>query len=144
MPAVSPSNRYFNFGACSFAGTAVLGVTDASFDPGISQKDNAGDNDPGPTMRVVDYTDNTFTLTTNDAMALQTALGGTRGVFILTLLDALNKAAIGGGGKVLTTNALSLLGGTTTAKYRDFATRQLNIWTQWSDPATPPTSVSSL
>ena len=141
---MSASNRYFNFGVCSFASIPILGVTDASYDPGISQKDNAGDADPGPTMRVVDYIDNTFTLTTNDAMALQASLGGTRGVFVLTLLDALNKAATGGGAKVLTTNALSLLGGTTTAKYRDFATRQLNIWTQWLDPATPPTSVTAL
>lgn len=140
---MAATNRYMNFGVFSFAATAVTGVTDFSFDAGISQKDAAGDGDPGPTVRTVDYIDPSFQFTTLDAMALQASLGS-KGVFIATLLDAYNKALTAGGAKVFTTNALSILGGSTSSQYRNYGTRQFNVWLTWSDPATPPYAVTAL
>jgi hypothetical protein len=143
--SLTPTNRYMNFGPFSFGGTALSGVFDFSYDAGISDKQEGADGDPGPTVAVVDWQNPSFSVSTYDAMAIQASLGGTRGTFVATLLDAYNKAGAGGGGKVYTTNALSyIIGANTQARYREFATRQIQVKTVWTDPSTPPVSITTL
>lgn len=133
------TNRYMNFGPFSFAGITLTGVTDFGVQTGISVKKEGSDGDPGPTVMVQDFYDPMFTVTTLNALALQALIGGARGVLIATLLDAYNKALTGGGAKVLTTNSGTLIADApVTARYREYASRQLTFQTVWLDPATPP------
>jgi hypothetical protein len=140
----TPSNRYMNYGPVSLGGVAITGVTAVGLNMGISIKKEGGDADAGPTLVVQDWMDPTFTVKTLDAFAAQAQLGGVRGIFIATILDAYNKAAAGGGAKVITTNSSSLVGDAgMDSQYRDFATESLTIQTQWVDPATPPYSITA-
>jgi hypothetical protein len=143
--ALVATNRYMNFGVFSFNSVVFTGVTDFGIDYGVSDKQEGSDADPGPSVAVVDWQNPSFTVTTLDALALQSSIGGARGIFVATLLDAYNKALTGGGAKQYTTNALSYItGGNVTSRYREFANRQLVIKTVWADGATNPVSLAPL
>lgn len=141
MPA---TNRYMNYGTFSFGGTAITGIQSFEYDPGVSTKMEGADADPGPTVRVVDFLNPTFSFSTLDANAAASQVGN-KGIFIATLLDAYNKATASGGGKTYTTNNLSVLtNGQVSSRYREFASRAFRVETTWADPATPPVSIASL
>jgi hypothetical protein len=144
MP-LTATNRYFNFGLFSFGGTAITGIQSFGYDVGISDKQEGGDGDPGPTVSIVDWVAPSFQFSTNDAFALSVVPPGTKGIFIATLLDAYNKAATGWGGKIITTNALSYFKSDGIAgQYRDFLKKSTTVQTTWGDPATFPASISPL
>jgi hypothetical protein len=138
------TNRYMNFGGFSFNSVAVTGITDFTYDSGLSTKSASGDADPGPTITVVDFANPTFSFTTLDAFALQ-ALIGTRGVFTGTVRDAYNGVSPNGGAKMFITNGSSILdAGAASFRHREYGTRSYQVATMWLDPATPPVSLSAL
>lgn len=141
---MAATNRYMNYGPFTFGDTRIYGIFSFNYSPGISTKMEGSDGDPGPTVRVVDFLDPSFTFETYDANAVQSLLG-TRDEFAATLWDAKNKGTAAGGGKVYASNANSILvNGDVSTRYREFATRSFRVETEWLDPATPPVSITAL
>lgn len=146
MPA---TNRYMNTSGWGFTPTSgslvnLTGVTNYSFDEGISTKKESADFDQFPTVSVNDFRDPTITLDTLDAFALETQAAGVKGTLVGTIRDAYNGATVSGGGRTVTMTNCQLQGRTSTHAHREYGRRQLVFGAISSDGATHPVSTTAL
>lgn len=149
---LSPTNRYMNVSSVGFtptggSNTALTGVTSAAYDEQISTKKEGADFDQFPTVSVCDYRDPTITIETLDAQAGALSSGivaGVKGALLLTVRDAYNGAAAGGGAKLYTMSNAQLQGRNMNQAYREYGKQTLVFGAISSDGATHPVAVTAV
>jgi hypothetical protein len=137
------SKRRMNWSGTSFATHPIDGVKRVSIDRGITDLQEGADMDLGPTIAIVTQRNPSFTVNTISA-TITIPFEDAVGVFTTTLNDARNQAAVGGGGVVFTTNALSYIGADgIEGEFMNLATDTVTFKTCWTDGVTNPISVTA-
>lgn len=142
------SNRFMNTSSVGFTPsggslTTLDGVQGASYDEGISTKKEGADFDLFPTVAVTDYRDPKITLDSINVFALFSVAAGVRGVLTVTVRDAKNGAAVGGGAMIVTMANAGIEGRNFNANYREFGKQQIVFGALSTDGATHPVSIAA-
>lgn len=144
-----PSNRYVNIYSGTFTpagGSAVTitGIKGVKYDDGISVIRESGDGDLYHTVAVTDLSDPTIEVDTIDGFSLASVLNNQVGTLAVTIGDAVNKVAVGGGGKTITMTNARLTKRTNEHAHRQFSKAMLSFCAISTDGSTSPIAVAAL
>ena len=116
----------------------ITRVSNVSFDPGGSLIDYAGDGNRFPVGKFLVMSKPTAQVESQNISVLNGLTPGTAGVFIATLLDITNLAAVGGGGIGYTLNNACVANNPFGARFGEIASGTLNMEAYSTDGVTSP------